>query len=56
MSRGLSESKATGEGIALGRFREPLVSARFGRTRHETRIARVAGYAPKRLPRQQRFA
>jgi hypothetical protein len=33
-----------------GRSREPLVLARFGRTSDETKVARVAGYMPKRLP------
>ena len=35
---------------ALGRSREPLVFTRFGRVSDETKIARVARYAPKRLP------
>jgi hypothetical protein len=33
-----------------GRSREPPVFTRFGRTSDETKLARVAGYAPKRLP------
>ena len=34
----------------MGRSREPPAFARFGRTSHETKVARVAGYTPKRLP------
>ena len=34
----------------MGRSREPPVFARFGRTNDEAKVARVAGYMPKRLP------
>jgi hypothetical protein len=35
---------------SMGRSREPLVFARFGGTDEEAKVARVAGYMPKRLP------
>src|ERR1700756_402706 len=34
----------------MGRSREPPGFMRFGRTSDETKVARVARYAPKRLP------
>ena len=39
---------------AMGRSREPPAFARFGPTSHETKVARVAGYTPKRLPSRRR--
>jgi hypothetical protein len=35
---------------AMGRSREPPAFARFGRTSEETKVARMAGCTPKRLP------
>jgi len=51
---GVNASEATSECSALGRFREPLVFTRFGSTSDQTKIARVAGHAPKRLPARRR--
>ena len=46
----VNESKATCEYIALRRFREPPAFIFFGGTSVEANVARVAVYAPKRLP------
>ena len=47
---GVNASEATSECIAPGRSREPPVFTRFGGTSDQTKIARVAGHAPKQLP------
>jgi hypothetical protein len=47
---GVNASEATSVCIALGRFREPPVFARFGRTNGSDEIRGVAGHMPKRLP------
>jgi hypothetical protein len=39
---------------AMGRSREPPAFARFGPTSDEMKVARVAGYTPKRLPSRRR--
>ena len=47
---GFKRIEATGEYLALRRFREPPVLIFFGGTSYEANVARAAGDAPKRLP------